>query len=272
MEQNISFGFTALNRERFLPQVSLALERRNEVLCRKKCPGMWELTDRLNSVEKAPQSVRENRRKRRGFWGLLNWIYGLCLLLAGAMDGAGLTFLSVIGAVCFGTGVGLLWRCQRQGLAILSLLQGGGFLLGALWMPDGMADLRFWGIAGVTIGVLALLTRKSWRQDPFDRAARKLLEGKEASMGTEQMTLTFFREGIVVQWGEEGEERRDISYAEFEMVLETEDLLLLVYRNAVTFLQKADLYHGSMEELRDLLRGETEYIAVTAPLANGARL
>ena len=59
MDPIFSFQITALDSTALYPQVSRALEKRAELLSRQKYPRMWKLTDKLNSVEKVPQAVRE---------------------------------------------------------------------------------------------------------------------------------------------------------------------------------------------------------------------
>ena len=64
MDQTYTFQITPINGDAVHAQVSYALEKRTEFSSRKKFPKLWELTDKLNSVEKVPSAVRENRRKR----------------------------------------------------------------------------------------------------------------------------------------------------------------------------------------------------------------
>ena len=71
MEQkNYAFRVTAMD-EKYLPQISYALEKRTELLSRVKYPGMWKATDNLQS------SVREPSKGRKIFRKLLS-IFCLC--------------------------------------------------------------------------------------------------------------------------------------------------------------------------------------------------
>ena len=260
MDQKFLFQVTHLDGQRLLPQVSRALERRTEVISRQKYPKMWELTDKLNSVEKVPQAVRENRSKRKGFLGFLNWMLGMFLLMSGCMDPQALMIALIVGAVGYGVGVVTLWNHRRGFLGYLSLFQGMVLCAGGWMNRAELGALLPLGIAGLVIGVAALAMRKQGERNPFDQAARLLLEGKQAQSEMEQGKVCFSPEGMTLYWGEEAQ--RFIPYASFEMVLETEDLLLPVYDDAVSVLQKKDLCEGTIEELRALLSGAVHYLPV----------
>ena len=81
MEPEFLFQITPPDPERFLPQLSLALEKREELFSRQKMPKLWALTDRLNSVKKVPEEVRKKRRRRETWLSLLNWVLAMFLLI-----------------------------------------------------------------------------------------------------------------------------------------------------------------------------------------------
>jgi hypothetical protein len=261
LRQIFSFQITPMDTAALRPQVSRALEKRTELLSRRKCPRMWELTDKLNSVEKVPQAVGENRRERRGFLGLLNWVLGVFLLMPGLMEPQKLIIPLVVGAAGFGTGVVILWKNKRTLLGILSLIMGVVLCGGALASLEELGGLLLLGAAGAVTGIAALLTRKEEKTDPFDRAAGKLLQGKDDPEGLEEARIAFSDDGMTM--GREGEkEKRVFPYSSFEMVLETEDLILPVFNGSVSVLQKKDLLTGTVPELRQFLGGRTQYIRV----------
>ena len=262
MEQAFSFQFTSLDPDRLCPQVSRALEKRAELISRQKCPKMWALTDRLNSVEKVPQAVRENRKKRRGFLGIWNWMLGVFLLIPGLLDPQTLWIPLLVGAAGFGVGVVTLWRNRRTLLGILSLIKGVVLCMGALGNPAELGRLLALGAAGVIIGLAALLTRKQEKENPFDRAARKLVEEKSGLKGLEQVRCSFSSEGMTVCREGTGEAAHTTPYSSFVFVLETEDLLLPIYHDCVIILQKKDLLAGTILQLREFLSQQTQYVFV----------
>lgn len=261
MDPIFSFQITALDSTALYPQVSRALEKRTELLSRQKCPRMWKLTDKLNSVEKVPQAVREKRRNRRAFLGLLNWVFGVFLLMPGLMDPQELLIPLLVGAVGYGAGVVTLWRTRRTLLGILSLGMGVVLCVGALGDPAKLGRLLILAITGIVIGIGALLTRKQKKRNPFDRAAQQLLE-KNIPEGMEQMRVSFSSAGITVGPEHDEEGHHTVPFSNFDFVLETEDLLLPVYNDTVTILQKKDLLTGTIPELREFLGKQTRYVRV----------
>lgn len=107
MEQNnYVFRITAMGEE-YLPQISYALEKRNELLSRVKYPGMWKATDKLRA------SVKEPSRGRKIFRKLLS-VFCLCcgifLFVPGLMEPEELRVPLIAGAIGIGTGIGGLLR------------------------------------------------------------------------------------------------------------------------------------------------------------------
>ena len=58
---------------------------------------------------------------------------------------------------------------------------------------------------------------------------------------------------------------KTIPYPSLEWVLETDDLLLVTYDEAVMVLQKRDLLTGSIFKLREFLGERTAYVVCNPP-------
>ena len=263
MDQTYTFQITPINGDAVHAQVSYALEKRTEFSSRKKFSKLWELTDRLNSVEKVPSAVRENRRKRRAFLGFWDWMLGILLLTAGLMEPRQ-PLLLLVGAAASGFGTVYLWRYQRRLLALLNFLMGPLYCFGALGNSAELRALLPLGIAGIAAGTAAFLTRKQADVNPFDQAATRLLSGRDAVGDITQFSVSFQPEGMVIY--QDQQEKRRFSYAECEVILETEDLLLPVFQEHMILLQKKDLLTGSMEDLNALLQAQAA--GIFFPIAN----
>ena len=111
------------------------------------------------------------------------------------------------------------------------------------------------------MGAAALLTRKQV-QDPFGRAAEQLLAKRNAQEGLAEVRLTFSPEGMFVTRTGDEEESRMVPYAAFEVVLETQELLLPVCENTVTILQKKDLLTGLLPRLQEFLAGQVPWVTM----------
>lgn len=261
MEQNISFQITPLDVHQLYPQVSRALEKRTELVSREKLPKMWALTDKLNHGPRVPRAVAENRRKRRVLFGLLDWALGVFLLMSGLMEPQELLLPLLVGAVGFGAGVAILWRNKRVLLGILNLVMGAVLCLGATGNPAELGGLMVLGVAGIAIGAAAVLTRRRSGETSFSRAAKQLLQSRNSSAGLDGVRVAFSEEGMIV--GQEGEgENQTVSYDQFEVVLETEELLLPIYQDSLLVLQKKDLLTGTPLQLQELLSRKVRYITI----------
>ena len=153
-------------------------------------------------------------------------------------------------------------QARRTLLGILSLIKGVVLCMGALGNPAELGRLLALGAAGVIIGLAALLTRKQEKENPFDRAARKLVEEKSGLKGLEQVRCSFSSEGMTVCREGTGEAAHTTPYSSFVFVLETEDLLLPIYHDCVIILQKKDLLAGTILQLREFLSQQTQYVFV----------
>ena len=263
MDQKISFRITALDADHLRPQLSRALEQRTELISRQKYPKMWELTEKLNRVEKVPNTMQEYRAKRRRMLGILNWLLGVFLLTSGLMEPQKLLIPLLVGAVGFSVGVVTLWQNRRALLGVCSLFPGVILTMGALGNPAELGTLLILGIACLDIGVAALLSKGRKKQNPFDKAAQLLLQEKSTAAGMEHVRITFSPEGMVISRADREQETHLVPYSSFEWVLETADLLLPMYHSAVTILQKKDLLTGNLSELRVLLKAQTQYFSLT---------
>ena len=132
------------------------------------------------------------------------------------------------------------------------------FCLGVLGDYAQLHPLLALGIIDVAVGAAALLLRK--RQDPFDRAAEMLLAKGTAQEGLAEVRLTFSPEGMYIT--QAGEERSRVPYTAFEVVLETQELLLPVCEDTITILQKRDLITGTFPQLQEFLAGQVPYVTM----------
>ena len=269
MDPLFVFQITPLDPAASRDQVSLALKQRSELLSRQAYPRLWRMADRLSRVEKAPPAVRRRRRKLRLILGTVDWGLGLFLLLPGLMDPAALLVPLLVGAVCFGFSTGILWRTARHPLGILNGVLGAVLCLGGLGNPGELGRFLPLGILCVIIGIAALCPRKRVRTTAFDRAADRLLQGRDAP-GVEDVRVAFSREGMSVS-RENGEEPPYVfPYSDFELILETEDLLLPICGDSVMVLQKKDLLCGTFPELEEFLVRQIRFVPVRKQTKSGA--
>lgn len=257
MEQNFVFQCTPLEPDALIPQVSQALEVRMEFVSRAVCPKLWAATDRLNRTKKTPAALRARRRRKGQILGLVNWIMALLLLPTAFLTPDSL-LLSIAGGLCLGAGVVELWRYFPKTLGILSLLAGIFFLSAVLGDPDEMAILVYLAAQYLIVALASLLVRR--RRDPFERAARKVLAGRDRAdfaAGKADVQVIFSEETMTVNTS--GNTSAQFPYTDFKQVLETQDLLLVIFDKRFLILQKKDLTAGTVSDLRDFLKERVEH-------------
>ena len=109
----IRYGFQVgvADVDELLPQVSRALEKRTELLSRRRYPRLWERTDRLNP---AAQGQRRRGRLRSRIMSAVCLLLGVFLFVPGSMAFHELTVPFFAGAAAIAMGVGGLWFNRKK--------------------------------------------------------------------------------------------------------------------------------------------------------------
>jgi len=85
-DKNFIFSMKSYDIEMLHSQVAWMLEKRTELDSRKRLPGLWKVTDKLNAVPRAPEAELKRRRERRRRWGGLFLVMGIFLFVPGIMN------------------------------------------------------------------------------------------------------------------------------------------------------------------------------------------
>lgn len=104
------FRISPYDREKFLPQVGKALEKRTELISRKKYPALWNVTDRLRALP----GGKTRSRLRTKVLSVICLILGILLFVPGLMEPQELTVPLIAGAFAIGAGIGGLWRSRKH--------------------------------------------------------------------------------------------------------------------------------------------------------------
>ena len=213
---------------KLLPQLSRALEFRTELYSRQRLPLLWRWTDWLRERN----TGRTERRLRARILSLLCLALGLFLLIPGLMEPRELLTPLLVGAASTLAGLAGLWRSRKRKES----------------SPGQGAAHGPW---------------RGRRNNPFDQAARKLLEGKEAQSAEEALSASFSQEGMVLCQGET--QLALVPYGDFTEVFETADAWLLVYGGQAVVLQRKDLRGGDAAGLRAALSARIAGYRVVDP-------
>lgn len=213
---------------KLLPQLSRALELRTELYSRQRLPLLWRWTDWLRERN----TGRTERRLRARILSLLCLALGLFLLIPGLMEPRELLTPLLVGAASTLAGLAGLWRSRKRKES----------------SPGQGAAHGPW---------------RGRRNNPFDQAARKLLEGKEALSAEEALSASFSQEGMVLSQGEI--QLALVPYGDFTEVFETADAWLLIHGDQAVVLQRKDLRGGDAAGLRAALSARIAGYRVVDP-------
>ncbi|HJF53177.1 MAG TPA: hypothetical protein K8V27_09685 [Butyricicoccus pullicaecorum] len=253
MSSEFVFRISPMDTAALMPQVSCALEAYNEQESRRKYPGTWRLVDRLRRVPKAPAEVRRKRRRRRTVLGLIDWLLGMLLLIPAVTDPAGLYVLLIAGTTGVACGMVVLWKYQRMLLGVLSMLSAFFLCVVGDGSPQEFGNLLPLGIGLAVLGLVCLFTGRRRRVTAYDRAAQKLLTRETDPQMMEQVRFTISKQEITMETLDQPDQKYTVPLTQLSYLIETEDLMLPIYAESVTVLQKRDLITGTLPELREFL-------------------
>ena len=113
-EKNFIFSMKPYDTETLAEQTAWMLEKRVKLASRKRLPGLWKVTDKLNAVSRAPEAELKLRRERRRRWGGLFLVMGVFLFVPGVMKPQELPVPLVTGLLAIVLGVLYLRRDDRK--------------------------------------------------------------------------------------------------------------------------------------------------------------
>ena len=130
-------------------------------------------------------------------------------------------------------------RLRTRGMSALCLAAGIFLAVPGLMEPRELFVPLLVGAAAMGAGIIGLWQSRARKKNPFDRAAKILLEGKDNSSAEQAASVSFSEEGMTVPAG--GGKAEFVPYREFECAVETADSFLFVFGGRVLLLQKMDL-------------------------------
>ena len=130
-------------------------------------------------------------------------------------------------------------RLRTRGMSALCLAAGIFLAVPGLMEPRELFVPLLVGATAMGAGIIGLWQSRARKKNPFDRAAKILLEGKDKSSAEQAASVSFSEEGMTVPAG--GGKAEFVPYREFECAVETADSFLFVFGGRVLLLQKMDL-------------------------------
>ena len=112
--KNFIFAMKPYDVDALTEQAAWMLQKRVELASRKRLPGLWKITDKLNAVPRAPEAELKRRRERQRRWGGLLLVMGIFLFVPGIMKPQELPGPLVAGFLAIVLGVFYLRKDDRK--------------------------------------------------------------------------------------------------------------------------------------------------------------
>lgn len=142
-------------------------------------------------------------------------------------------------------------RLRTRLLSIVCLATGIFLFVPGLVKPQELFVPLLVGAVAVGAGIGGLWRSRKHKKNPFDKSGKILLAGKD-SISTEQtVTVSFSEDGMTIPTDNGNNEF--VPYSDFECAIETADILLFVYGERVTVLQKIDLTTDNISVFYELI-------------------
>ena len=155
-----------------------------------------------------------------------------------------------------------------------------GRLPGAWKVIDGINSTRktapvpkphskVYGIILIALGIFlfvpGVMRGRKPAQNPFDKSAALFLDGRDTIPEGQTSQVTFSDAGftVITQSGTAPVETSEVSYADVEYIIESDDLLGITYNEQIIVLQKKDMVEGDVSDLSEFFSGTVSYHSLT---------
>lgn len=144
-------------------------------------------------------------------------------------------------------------------MSMVCLALGIFLFVPGLTEPQKLLVPLFSGAIAIGAGIGGLWRNRKHKKNPFDQAAKSLLAGKDTPP---EQTVSFSETGMTLPTDNSSSEC--VPYSNFECIIETADMFLLVYDTRVTVLQKIDLTTRTAGDFRAFISQKVlQYRALT---------
>ena len=133
-------------------------------------------------------------------------------------------------------------RIRTRLLGTVNLALGIFLFVPGLMKPDELFIPLIVGAVAIGAGIGAFLRSRKNKRNPFDKSAKILLEQRNSIPSTQNSKVIFSEDGMKIVAETESEVNNEfVVYSDFESVIATNDIILLVYKEKCVLLQKKEL-------------------------------
>ena len=153
-------------------------------------------------------------------------------------------------------------RLRTRLMSVVCLAVGIFLFVPGLVKPQELVVPLFVGAVAVDVGIGGLWRSRKHKKNPFDKSAKVLLAGKDGISAEQSIVVSSSKDGMTIPIDNGNTEF--VAFSGFECAIEAADMLLLVYGERVTVLQKIDLTTGNISDFCKLISEKvTKYQSIT---------
>ena len=133
-------------------------------------------------------------------------------------------------------------RIRTRLLGTVNLALGIFLFVPGLMKPDELFIPLIVGAMAIGAGIGAFLRSRKNKKNPFDKSAKILFEQRNKIPSEQNPKVVFSEEGVAITSETESETNNEfVEYSDFENIISTKDIILLIYKEKCVLLQKKEL-------------------------------
>ena len=133
-------------------------------------------------------------------------------------------------------------RIRTRLLGTVNLALGVFLFVPGLMKPAELFFPLVVGAVAIGSGIGALWRSRTNKKSPFDKSAKILFEQRNSIPSTQNSKVIFAEDGMKIVAETESEVNNEfVEYSDFENIISTKDIILLIYKEKCVLLQKKEL-------------------------------
>jgi len=149
-------------------------------------------------------------------------------------------------------------RIRTRIMGTVNLTLGIFLFVPGLMKPDELFIPLIVGAVAIGSGIGALWKSRTNKKSPFDKSARILFEQRNSIPSEQDPKVVFSEDGMTIL-SEKGNESNNefVKYSDFENIISTKDIILLIYKEKCVLLQKKELVSENISAFCDFVSIKT---------------
>jgi len=133
-------------------------------------------------------------------------------------------------------------RIRTRLLGTVNLALGIFLFIPGLMKPDELFIPLIVGAVAIGAGIGAFWRSRKNKRNPFDKSAKILFEQRNSIPAEQNSKVIFAEDGMKIVAETESEVNNEfVEYSDFENIISTKDIILLIYKEKCVLLQKKEL-------------------------------